>query len=127
MISPLVHISLSFQLRSINLHGDPDRVWNEVSGDVEHGSPGPGIAELSGGNRLHHQDFRFRDESQPVQLRLLLDRRQSHPPHQVDGLGERSIGEISLRTLLGLFTPDDNRFRNKGFVIFMLFLEGIHD
>ena len=96
IISPIVHISSSLQLRSINLHGDTDRVWNEVSGDVEHGSPGPGIAELSGGKRLHHQDFRLRDESQPVQLGLLSDRGQSHPPHQVDGLGERSIGEISF-------------------------------
>ena len=96
MISPIVHISSSFQLRSINLHGDTDRIWNEVSRDVEHGSPRPGIAELFGGKRLHHQDFRFWDESQPVQLGLLPDRGQSHPPHQVDGLGERTIGEKSL-------------------------------
>ena len=50
----IVYISLLLQLRSINLHGDPDRVWNEVLGDVEHGSPRLGVAELFSGKRLHY-------------------------------------------------------------------------
>ena len=116
IISPMVHISSLLQLRSINLHGDTDRVWNEVSGDFETWFTG----DLASRNCLVGSAYTIKISDFGMSRNLYssdyyrIEGKAILPIRWMAWESVLLVRYLLMWTFLGLFTPRNQRFRSKG-------------